>query len=147
MDILNMSMEEFDELVSAAYETAEVETQEVKDFFDDYVIYDYSRSTLTPSETDNSDFDLIAIDLLTGKKGIFAVDNSRNLVYKVVESDKDPMFPSEVQSSTNVINFEGHKALIPKASISQSNSITGSVVKLKDGSYVTMTSQGLIIKD
>ena len=91
---------------------------------------------------------VLLLDLNNGMKAAFLLipdmEQNRFTLSKIKETASVRLLTKETKNT--VKQFTSHKGFFPNLTLEQQGDITGAVVKLKDGSYATITEQLEVIK-
>ena len=91
---------------------------------------------------------VLLLDLNNGMKAAFLLipdmEQNRFTLSKIKETASVRLLTKETKNT--VKQFTSHKGFFPTLTLEQQGDITGAVVKLKDGSYATITEQLEVIK-
>lgn len=114
------------------------------DYNSDYVLFD----KMDKENLNKNGRRVLLLDLNNGMKAAFLLipdmEQNRFTLSKIKETASVRLLSKETKNT--VKQFTSHKGFFPNLTLEQQGDMTGAVVKLKDGSYATITEQLEVIK-
>ena len=112
-------------------------------------ISDYTLHNKSDKENLNKNGNrVLLIDQANGKKSAFLLipdlEHNRFKLARIKETSSVRLLTKKTNNT--VKQFTSHKGFFPNLTLEQQGDMTGAVVKLKDGSYATITEQLEVIK-
>jgi len=91
---------------------------------------------------------VLLLDLYNGKKSAFVLipnmNQNRFELARIKETSAVRLLAKDTKNTVN--EFASHKDFFPNLTLEQQGEITGAIVKMKDGTYATITEKLEVIK-